>query len=109
MNGGVQNRLLAAFPPTHINQVVCCELVPEERGDRDSCGRSKDPIARLSGGTVACKWLCVEGQLTDFWCLENVDYIKGALEFLESFYPSLGKTNFLQIADYFFFIIIIAI
>lgn len=34
MNGGVQNRLLAAFPPIHINQVVWFELVPKERGDK---------------------------------------------------------------------------
>lgn len=94
MNGGVQNRLLAAFPPTHINQVVCCELVPEEREDETFMWLEQGPIDCLSGGTVACKWLCVESQLTDFWYLENVDYIKGVLELFWSFYPSLGKTNF---------------
>lgn len=33
MNGGVQNRLAAAFLPIHINQVVWCELAPKERRD----------------------------------------------------------------------------
>lgn len=55
MNGGVQNRLLAAFPPTHINQVVCCELVPEEREDETFMWLEQGPIDCLSGGTVACK------------------------------------------------------
>ena len=32
-DGGVQNRLLAAFPPIHINQVVWCALVPKLKGD----------------------------------------------------------------------------
>lgn len=32
-DGGMQNHLLAAFPPIHINQVVWCELVPKERED----------------------------------------------------------------------------
>lgn len=42
MNGGVQNRLLAAFPAIHINQVVCCELIPEEKGKQE---------AHVAGGT----------------------------------------------------------
>lgn len=33
MNGGVQNRLLTAFPPIHINQVVWSELIPKEKGE----------------------------------------------------------------------------
>lgn len=48
MNGGVQNRLLAAFPPVHINQVVWCELIPKEKGEAgDSCGWRQGPIVCL--------------------------------------------------------------
>lgn len=50
MSGGVQNRLLAAFPPTHINQVVWCELVPKEGGDKRFMWLEAGDITWLSAG-----------------------------------------------------------
>ena len=59
--------LTGCLSAVHINQVVWCELIPKKKGRRDSWGYRRG----LSRGTVAWKWLCVEAQITNCWCLNT--------------------------------------